>query len=183
MLSDKQIWPLAYSLSTGLALAFLLGLLSGCATVPVYGQKTEGASTGYTDERLAQNRFRVTYSGSASTKRETVEDFLLFRAAQVTLEAGASWFVFDTRDTLAHTTYFSDFNGFPPGPGFGWRHRWEWWPGEGAETTTAMTRYQAYAEIVTLSEAQADADPHALNAQDVINRLDPKILPSAATAK
>ncbi len=175
--------PAAYSLSASLALACLLGLLSGCVTAPVYSQKVEGASTGYTDERLAQNRFRVTYSGSASTKREAVEDFLLFRAAQVTLEAGSSWFVFDTRDTLAHTTYFSDFNGFPPGPGFGWRRRWQWWPGDGTETTTAMTRYQAYAEIVTLSETQAHSDPHALNAQDVINRLGPKILPSVATAK
>jgi hypothetical protein len=173
---NKVIRRACYSLRARLAAACLLGLLSACATAPIYSQKVDGASTGYTDERLAQNRFRVTYTGGGSTVRETVEDFLLFRAAQVTLESRAAWFAFDTRDTSAHTTYLSSFNGFPRGPGFGWRDRWDWWPDDGAETT-AITRYQAYAEIVTLSEAQAHTDPHALNAQDVITRLGPKVLP------
>jgi len=182
-MNKNAILSMHYGRTIGFAATYLLISLSGCSTASVYSQKVEGASTGYTDVRLAQNRFRVTYSGGASTRRETVEDFLLFRAAQVTLESGTAWFVFDMRDTQAKTTYFSDFNGFPQGPGFGWRHRWDWWPGEDTETTTALTRYQAYAEIVTLSDAQAHADPHALNAQDVINRLGPKVLPPSAPAK
>jgi len=157
----------------------LVALLVSCAAPAVYAPKAEGARTGYTDEQLGQNRFRVTYTGDSATPRETVEDYLLFRAAQVTQTAGAQWFVFDTRDTKAKTTYFSDFDGFPYGPGFGWRRDWLWWPGDPMAESRPITRYQAYAEIVILTPDQAHADPHALNAQDILTRLGPKVLPPA----
>jgi hypothetical protein len=153
-------------------------LLAGCQSGPApYGPKTTDSYSGYTDEQLAQNRFRVTYSGTSSTPRTVVETYLLFRAAQVTQAAGFPAFAFADRDTKAHTTYFTDDFGW-----FGYPHRrfgwWGGWPDDEIETR-AITRFDAYAEIVMLTADQAKANPESLNAQDVIDRLGPKVLPPA----
>jgi hypothetical protein len=165
----------AYFTSACLGAALLLG---GCATGPApYQAKTSDVSSGYTDQQLAQNRYRVTYTGTASTPRATVENYLLFRAAQVTQAAGYTAFAFDDRDTKAHTTYFTDDNGFFgfPRRRFGWY--WSNWPMDEQIESHPVTRYDAYAEIIMLTADQAKADPRSLNAQDVLNRLGLQVLP------
>ncbi|HUJ03183.1 MAG TPA: hypothetical protein VLW75_06075 [Rhizomicrobium sp.] len=158
----------------------LLGL-AACVSQPVYGPKGPGQSAGYTDEQLGANRYRVTYTGNAATDRETVEDFLLYRSAEVTLKSGFGHFEFDTRDTKSHTTYYSTFTG--GWPGWPYHHRyygWYWhsWPFPDEEMmATPITRYEAYAEIVMLTDAEAKDDPHAIDANDIITRLGPKVHP------
>ena len=109
---------------TGLKLgAVVVGcaaLLSACQTGPVYQERGPGETFGYTDMRLTDNRYRVTFRGTAATSREEVEDFLLRRAAEVTLNSGSSHFVFDARDTNAETYYRNSFGPRPRlGIGFG----------------------------------------------------------------
>ena len=137
---------------------------------------------GYTDLRLDQNRFRVTYSGNSATGRETVENFLLMRAAQLTLQSGFSHFLFDTRDTKAKTTYFSSFTGWPGRGPYGWY--WHSWPGDfgGPPFDTEaesrpMTRFEAYAEIVMLTAAQAAKEPRAIDAHEIEARIGPLVAP------
>jgi len=155
--------------------------VSACAPEqPYFGPKDADHSTGYTDEKLDQNRYRVTYSGSSVTNRETVENFLLLRAAQVAVQAGATFFMFDMRDTKAHTTYFSDFPGWGGGPGFGWyRHSWPYDGFDNEVETRPVVRFQAYAEIVLLTDAQATKEPRAINVQSIIQRLGPAAAPPA----
>ncbi len=162
-------------------LAVCLGaglMLAGCAIGPApYQAKTDDVSSGYADQQLAQNRYRVTYTGTSNTPRATVENYLLFRAAQVAQAAGFAGFAFDDRDTKAHTTYFTDDFGWfgPPHRRFGWY--WSDWGFDNQSETRAVTRYDAYAEIIMLTADQVKADPRALNAQDVLNRLGPQVLP------
>src|ERR1700709_608451 len=101
-------------------LAAGLGLLAGCMEPTAYAPRTTGQRTGYTDRALTQNRYRVTFTGNSATPRETVETFLLLRAAEVTRAAGYSSFVFDTRNTKANHTYDTVPYG-PPDPYFGRR--------------------------------------------------------------
>ena len=162
--------------------------LAACATAPAYHPAEGPHGTGYSDERLADNRYRVTFQGGSTTRREAVEDFLLLRSAEVTRDAGYSWFAFDHRDTEARTTYvpFAGYPGWGPGwgPGFGWyRHTWLYGPWDPfwADNPVPRTRYQAYAEIVLLTPEQAKQDPHALRADDVIARLGPKAAPPPQT--
>ncbi len=166
-----------------LALAALSLLnLAACTTQPVYGPSGPGGGAGYTDEQLSDNRYRVTYTGTAATDRETVEDFLLYRSAEVTLKAGFTHFIFDTRDTKAHTSYYSSFIGGWPGWPYHRRYGWYWhnWPYPGEDVvTTQITRYKAYAEIVMLSDEQAKADPEAIDADQIIKNLGPKVHPPA----
>ncbi|MGD0864076.1 MAG: hypothetical protein ABSA49_00830 [Rhizomicrobium sp.] len=152
--------------------------VSACAPEqPYFGPKDADHSTGYTDEKLDQNRFRVTYTGNTATNRETVENFLLLRAAQVAQQAGSNYFMFDMRDTKAHTTYFSDF-GWSGAPHFGWY--WHSWAYDGFNNeveTRPETRFQAYAEIVLLTDAQASKEPRAIAAQSIVQRLGPAAMP------
>ncbi len=161
----------------GVSALLALGLivLAACETGPIYKPKAPGEHVGYTDERLAENRYRVTFSGTSSTPREEVEDYLLRRAAEVTQAAGYTHFVFDTRDTEAKTYYRNDFDAWAGwGPPFGRRfHAWYWsnWPMEG--DVIPITRYTAYAEIVMLRAAEAAKDPRAMSAVDVLAHLAP----------
>ena len=155
--------------------------LAACETPATYHPRGPGSETGYTDQQLAQNRWRVTFTGNSATKRETVENYLLLRAAEVTLQSGARWFLFDTRDTEAQTTYQSDFAGWA-----GWHGRgryWHSWPyggwggGAGVETTRPITAYEAYAEIVLLFDDQSKRESRAINAQDVLDHIGPMARP------
>ena len=154
------------------------GLLAGCMTPTPYAPRTEGQRTGYTDRALTQNRYRVTFTGNSVTPRETVESYLLLRAAEVTRAAGYSAFMFDTRNTKANRTYDAIPSG-PPGPywggGFGFHRGWGGW-GFAYDPTVDIvvrTNYEAYAEIVLLTPDQAAREPRAINAADVISHLGP----------
>lgn len=159
-----------------------LGLLvlTACANPTPYAPREPGQTTGYTDMRLDENRYRVTFTGNSVTGRETVEDYLLLRSAEVTLDSGFSHFMFDTRDTEARTSYRTDFVGWPGWRGYGWyRHSWPYYGAFGGPygpyydsvDSRPITRYQAYAEIVMLSPDQARDHPAALDARDVASRI------------
>jgi len=156
-----------------------VAFVAACAEEPPYfGPAGPDHPTGYTDQQIDQNRFRVSYSGNSSTPRVTVENFLLLHAAQVAQQAGYPYFAFDTRDTKTKTTYFSTFAGWP-GWGGGGRYGWYGWgaPPFGDSETVPITRYEAYAEIILLSDAQGRADPRALDAKSVIAHLGPLAAP------
>ena len=163
---------------TGVRLAAVLSLaaavLAACQTGPVYRPRGPGEAVGYADRQLAENRFRVTFAGGASTRRDQVEDYLLQRSAEVTLDAGYTHFIFDARDTEAETYYRTTMRA-GIGYGFGGLRPWYWssfafndpWFGD----VIPMTRYEAYAEIVTLTPEEATRYPDALDARDVLYRL------------
>jgi hypothetical protein len=176
--------------------AALAGLtaLAACATAAPYAPRGPGQSTGYTDRELAPNRYRVTFTGNSSTRREQVEDDLLQRAAEVTLAAGYTHFVFDTRDTKAQTRYSTfpqprprfgfgaGFGGF--GGGFGYwsfRPRFGYDPFGPPVDIITTTRYEAYAEIVLLKGADVAKEPRAVDARAVIQHLTPPAPPANPT--
>jgi hypothetical protein len=121
------------SIATLAALALAAGL-AACATATPYQPAVRGAavSGGFSDMRVADNRFRVTFSGNTLTKRETVERYLLFRAAELTSQTGYDWFeLVDKQTDRDQRTYVEPdplSRGFGPGFGYGgfgyWRPAW-----------------------------------------------------------
>jgi hypothetical protein len=153
--------------------------LAACQTAAPYAPRATGQSTGYTDRELAPGRYRVTFTGNSATPREQVEDDLLLRAAEVTLAAGFSHFVFDSRDTQAQTRYSAfpqprPHLGFGFGPGYwSFRPRWGYDPFGPPVDIMTSTRYEAYAEIVLLKGADVAKEPRAVDARAVIQHLTP----------
>jgi hypothetical protein len=72
----------------------LMAVLSGCETLyqpeDDYGGLPHG---GYVDERIDANTVVVSFSGNARTPQRTIETYLLYRCAQVTLENGYNYFI------------------------------------------------------------------------------------------
>ena len=99
--------------------------LAACATPTPYQPATGSGfyRNGYADQQIEPNRYQVSFAGNSLTSRETVERYLLYRSAQLTLERGYDYFILADRDTnLRSRTYSTPgvggFGGW--GAGFGW---------------------------------------------------------------
>jgi hypothetical protein len=180
MLPLKKI---AAGLGLGLGLTIVL---AGCMTPAAYAPRRPGEIVGYTDRELAPGRWRVTFTGNSVTPRDTVEDYLLLRAAEVTLAQGGTHFIFDTRDTRSNTRLFADTIG--PGGGFyggfwggywGFRPRWGYDPFGPPLMISSTTRYEAYAEIVILRPGQEANERRAVDARAVLANMRPPPPPPA----
>ena len=64
--------------------------LHGCCATTYKQSKSAG---GYSDFRINENTFAITFRGNAATFEETIELYLLRRAADLTLEHGFDYFV------------------------------------------------------------------------------------------
>jgi hypothetical protein len=93
-----------------LVIAPLIALsLAACETTAnaPYAPATGPQAAGFSEIRLEQDRYRVTYRGSAKLDQAKVEDLALLRAADLALASGYSWFRIVDR--------FADVSG-PRGP-------------------------------------------------------------------
>ncbi len=172
-------------------------LLSACATPTPYRPATGSgfSRTGFSDQQVERDRYRVFFSGNSYTSRETVERYLLFRAAELTLENGNDHFIVAERDTDKQTrTYttpglggyggFGSFGYWSPswryyGRGYGWRG-WDPYFGDPFWDRTVdiqtVERYEASAEILVGRGPKPGGNVRAFDARDVIDRLGPTIV-------
>lgn len=187
------------------ALATSTLLVAGCATETRYRPATGQGfyRTGYSDRQVEPNRFLVSFAGNSVTSRDTVERYLFFRAAEVTLQQGYDYFVMADRDTnLQARTFgtpgwgggwggggFGGFGGFwgPMwrfhGPGFGWR-TWDPWfggggwggPWGGGFDMRTIDRYEASAEIVMRKGEIPRDNIRAFDARKVVESIGPSVV-------
>ena len=71
--------------------------LAACAGMAPYGQATSPTSQGYSEQRIEQDRYRITYRGVGDQAR--VADYALLRAADLTIANGYDWFEITQRWT------------------------------------------------------------------------------------
>ncbi len=181
---------------TLLTLVMVCGLgaaLAGCETPTPYQPLRPGSAQagGYSDTQIEANRFRVTFQGNGMTARPTVENYLLYRAAELTLSQGYDWFETVTRGTDKHVDTYADPIG-PYGPYGGWHPYWRYYGGgfgwrgwdpygrdpfwaDGLDVTT-VEKYQAEAEIVMGHGPKPDGDHRAFDAHQVVANLSAKIV-------
>ena len=177
-----------------LALAAAAALaLSACETATPYqplGARGTHASGGYSDQQLEANRWTVSFSGNSLTSRQTVERYLLFRAAELTRQQGYDWFTTVDRNTERKTDYvgFNDDFGYGAGWGGYWGPRWGlyrrglgWgygyygaggWGGFGGPVDIQqVSRYSAQAEILMGRGPKPAGDRRAFTAGAVLDHL------------
>jgi hypothetical protein len=188
MSKRSALFAVAVALAAGLA---------ACATPTPYQPNVRGqaASGGFSELRLEPNRFRVNFQGNTLTSRETVEGYLLFRAAELTLENGFDWFTIVDRaterdartyvepDPLYRPWYGSSYGFWRPswryyGRGFGWR-TWDPFWGDpfwaNRMDVRTVERFEASAEVVMGKGPKPADDVRAFDARAVAENLRPRI--------
>lgn len=162
--------------------------LSACSTATPYQPATKTSSGyGYSDQRIENDRWRVTFAGNSLTTRQTVESYMLYRAAQLTLDNGFDWFDTVDRHTQGATEVIGTGDPWwgPYGPY--WRPYWRFYgrggwgawgagPGWGEWDATTITRYEASTEIVMHHGPKPADNARAFDAHQVLNNLGPHIV-------
>lgn len=176
--------------------AFIAVSLTACATPTPYQPVIAGkvSAGGFSEQRIEANRYRVNFAGNSLTSRETVEGYLLFRAAELTVQNGYDWFSISDRDTDKKTRtsvdpdpfyrpWYGSYGLWQPswrfyGGGFGWRG-WDpffggpFW-GDRVDVRT-IEKFEASAEIVMQKGAKPEGDTSAFDARAVTENLRARI--------
>jgi len=162
---------------------FVATALAGCATINPYHPAKSASDTGFSEQQLDDNRYRVTFRGDSTTSREDVEDYLLYRAAELTVEKGHDYFIMAEQDTEAKTSlrtvrrapfygryahpFYDPYYSFPYyAYGFDWGY-----PHDADIYQT--TRYSAEAYIALYSGKKPEDNPRAFNARSVMQNIGP----------
>ncbi len=66
--------------------------LAACTTPTLYGPAAGPQTSGFTEYRIQDNRYRVTFQGGSGAPRAQVEDYALLRAAELAIRDGYDWF-------------------------------------------------------------------------------------------
>ena len=154
----------------------MIALAAACASSTPYAPMD--GRYGYSDQKIEENRYRVAFHGNSSTSRETVENYLLFRASELTIEQGGDYFIVLERETEARTDYRTTTPavygyyryGYFHFPYYAYGYPWGY---EG--TVREIRRYQAVAYILVYQGGKPEGDPRAFAARSVINNLTPYI--------
>ncbi len=172
-------------------------LVSGCVMEATYRPATgTGFSrVGYSDHQIEPNRFEITFSGNSYTSRDTVEKYLLYRAAELTLQQHGDYFIMADRNTdhrsRTYTTpsfgagSYGGWGGYwgPSwryfGRGYGWR---SWDPFFGDPfwdrdvDVQTVDKYEASAEIIIGEGPKPRDNVRAFDARAVVDHLGPSIV-------
>ncbi len=171
-------------------------VLVACATATPYqpnisGQKISG---GYSDERLADDRYRVDFAGNFLTSRDRVEGYLLYRAAELTIQNGYDWFMLiDHRTERDRRTYVDRSPRYDPWYGTGylyWQPHWRYYRGGGWTTwhphygrrfwtydvdVRTVEKFEAHAEIKMGNGPMPEDGQKVFDAKQVMVDLGPTI--------
>ena len=166
--------------------------LAGCVNPTFYQPAID--DEGYSDQRVSDDHYRIEFSGNSVTPRETVENYLLYRAAEVTLSTGHDYFVVVNQD-VEHNVTYRTYVDIPPGgyfydpffyrpylygprlynPAFGMYYD-PYFGAYAPATTEQFDKYRAYAMIAVYSGERPTDDPKAYDARDVVKHLGPMVL-------
>ena len=164
------------SMIAGLA---LMTSLAACTTATGYGPAGYDSNYGYSERPIEQNRWQVSFAGNSLTDLETVQTYLLYRSAELTLQQGFDYFVIVDRN-VDETTRFQS-TGFGRAspfayeyyhPAWGWRTYRD--PFYNDIDLREVNRYRAFAEII-MGRGPKPADPKAYSAEDVVFNLGPQV--------
>jgi len=156
---------------------FVVLFLAACAQPTPY--QPVQAGFGYSEQRIEDDRYRIVFSGNSMTPLQVVDDYMLYRAAEITLRSGYDYFVVADKRTDKSTQYVATFTdpGFPyydpytgrRFPPFAYRAPFD------TETYRPIERFTVSANVVLRRGAKPKDRPEAYDARDVIARLGPTI--------
>jgi hypothetical protein len=155
-------------------------VVAACQTPTPSRQALSPYDDGYTTQQIESNRFRISFKGNSLTTRQTVDTYMLYRAAEVTLQGGGDYFVVVNKDVDKNTAYenYGDDLAWGWGGGWGWRHGFggAGYAGGGFDYTRPISSYDAIADIMTFRGPKPMGNPNAYDARDVLNAIGPTVV-------
>lgn len=150
----------------------------GCATATPYQAQSGKDEYGYQDLKIDDNKYRIVFRGNSVTSRETVETYLLYRAAELTLENKFDYFVVREQQVDVKSDYFANGPMYGMYGGMG-RRRYPYYAmgysWSGPSTVSSQDRYRAIAYIAMFKGKVPDGKEDAYNAHEVLKNLEPNI--------
>jgi hypothetical protein len=152
-----------------------LCLVAACAKPTPYQPANGGY--GYSEQQIEDKRYRVSFEGNASTPRAEVQNYLLYRAAELTVQNGFDYFIIVDRDLERSTryrneAYIDDF-------GCRYRDRYGYRRSIGPRYVSGnsypIDEYSGTADILLAEGEKPADDANAYDALDVLQRLQPTI--------
>lgn len=162
--------PLAILVVAGLALA-------ACAVPPTPYQPIGAESRyGYLDEQIDAETWRVRFAGNKATDRGRVEDYVLYRSAEIAVGAGADGFVVLKEDVEKDVAYYGTthypYGGFHLGHG----HRSHVGVGFGTTSLSPRNSYTSHLRIRLFRRRAPEELGPAYDARAILRVLGPKIV-------
>lgn len=159
--------PLRRTATLGAALVLMT--LGACTSPTPYQPVADGF--GYAEQQLEDNRYRVTFAGNADTSRDTVETYLLYRAAELTVDGGFDYFKVANQNIERSTRYFGTVDPFLASSFDRGRYRRSSFMGSATVDAQPIDEYTAFADILVFEGEKPDDDVNAYDARDVLGRL------------
>ena len=149
--------------------------LAACETAPTPYQPASASAPGYSEMRIENDRYRINFKGNSSTDRDVVETYMLYRAAELTLQNGYDIFTVAHRETdkdvriRSYGGYYGAYWGYP----YYWRGGWwdpYWGAWGGGPSYSTSTSYEGNIEILMGRGPKGD-DPNTFDAREVTQNL------------
>lgn len=131
------------------------------AETTLYQSSSASQPYGYAETSLDVNRARVSFAGNGETSRETVETYLLYRAAELTLQRGFDYFTVVDHSVDTSSQYAA---AGPPVP-----------PILPARRYREISSYTAVSDIIMHRGAHPSGNANAFDARTVYANLAPRI--------
>jgi hypothetical protein len=159
----------------------MLAMLAGCGQPTLYQPAADGY--GYSEQQIEDNRYRVSFAGNDLTSADTVQNYLLYRAAELTLDRGYDYFTVVARNLDRSTAYWGTGDTHL-GSGY-WTGRGDFVGGLGFTTYSArpIDSYSASADVVMFEGEKPAGDVNAYDARSVLRQLGPTIEAAPGVAR
>ena len=154
----------------GVTVALLL--LVACSSAPTPYRSADGRETGYSSQQIEADRFRVTFTGNHATALDTVRNYVLYRAAELTVAEGFDHFTVVDRTTESRASGISPTRvGVGVGGGSGGS-------GVGIGLSSFLggpsEQYSVFMDVVMTRGAEPTDDVH--DAHEVLRNLGPTLV-------
>jgi len=152
--------------------------LAACAVPPTpYQPRIESGSYGYSEEQIDAETWRVLFAGNRTTDRWQVENYVLYRSAEIAAEAEAEGFVVLKEEVEKDVAYYGvthhRYGGFYIGRVYPYRS----YLGVGTTNLTPRKTYTGHLRIRLFHQQAPEGLGPAYDARTLLEILGPKVFP------
>lgn len=159
-------------------LPILLILLAGCGQPTSY--HPSDADTGYVDRSLGEGRWEVSFTANALTSQQRLKQYLLYRAAEITLDTGNDGFVVLDEHPGRGRLSGIKVEGDAPRRPYEFEHNHLWFDSRSfveGYTTTVYEPTSRYTGTIVFRVFKGEPPPEGavFDAREIIRTLGPKV--------